>query len=70
MTGPEHYAAAEELIGRAIPPGQDYIPAPTLALLALGHAVLAAAAAIALNAELPERFAWMKAAGQPGRTLR
>jgi hypothetical protein len=61
MTGPEHYAAAEEILSRS---SRDDPDSPvTLAVLAIGqiHAALALAAASAVGDR--DFRAWLEAAG-------
>jgi hypothetical protein len=74
MTGPEHYQRAEELLGRAFPPGQDYISNPDLERLAIGHALLAVAAAAALGTSgtftARDRDDWAEVAAQPNPVRR
>jgi len=78
MTGPEHYREAERLAVQALDyeglPGNHHIQ---LAQVAQVHAILAAAAATAMNGEhayphsgWPDGVAWYHAAGtkQPAKT--
>lgn len=79
MTGPEHYAEAERLIGRvtepAVVPGYGPVikagaPPETIALAQV-HATLALAAATGLgaaNQPLDDQMAWTEAASEWKKT--
>lgn len=81
LTAAGHYRRAEELLARVRAMGDDdWAPAPhvmhNMLLAAQGHAMLAAAGAVALTGydRLPDRDRadWMRAAGNhgPGRVAR
>ena len=62
MTGSEHYAEAERLVG-VNPSGLMPLPHAESIARAQVHAVLALAAAIGTSADVPDSQEWRKVAG-------
>jgi hypothetical protein len=67
MTGPEHYAAAEEILSRSSRDDPDSTVALASMVKAQVHATLAHAAALALGER--EFRAWLEVAGPPRADL-
>jgi hypothetical protein len=64
LSGPQHYAKADELLAEIeATPALSNPTETSLAIRAVAHAVLAAAAASALATDEPESQAWHEVAG-------